>query len=64
MRDMKSVDVDGVTTWVVIARYHVFPNVKERSGVIRVDEFEQKCIMQPDENGTKGEECLRIFLIK
>jgi len=61
VRDLKSVDKDGVQTWVVMARYHVFPSVKERSGIIRVDEFKQSCIMQPDENGTKGKGYTFLF---
>ena len=46
--------MDGVRTYVVIAKSQPFPE-PERSGVIRVDSFQQSCIMQSDGKvGAKG----------
>ncbi len=48
-------EVSGVKTWVVLAKYRLFSQVKEKSGVIRVDEFQQSCAMQSDgKMGAKG----------
>ena len=56
VRDMKVMEVGGVRTWVVLAKYRRFSKVKERSGVIRVDEFKQSCAMQSDGKvGAKGQ---------
>ncbi len=55
VRDMRMMDVGGKRTWVVLARSHVFSNVPEKEGVIRVDNFQQSCIMQSDGKvGSKG----------
>ena len=55
IRDMRILEVGGHKTWVVLARSHTFPGVAEKSGVIRVDNFTQACVMQSDGNvGAKG----------
>lgn len=50
IRDMKIIELDGVITYVVLARYHRFSSKPEREaeGIIRVDDFKQACIMQSD----------------
>ena len=56
IRDMKIMEVGGKKTWVVLARYHPFSSKPEKDGVIRVDDFQQSCIMQSDGNvGSKGQ---------
>jgi len=48
-------EVGGVKTWVVLARSHKFSNVPEKEGVIRVDDFQQACVMQSDGKvGSRG----------
>ena len=48
-------DVNGVKTWVVLARYQAFSSCGEKDGIIRVDEFKQACVMQSDGKvGSKG----------
>ena len=57
IRDMKIMEVDGVKTWVVLARYQLFSSVGEKDGIIRVDDFKQACVMQSDGKvGSKGME--------
>ena len=64
MRDMKIMEVNGVKTWVVLAKYRPFPRKPERSGVIRVDEFRQACVMQSDGKvGSKGERFKITYLV-
>ena len=47
--------MDGVKTWVVLARYQLFSNCGEKDGIIRVDDFKQACVMQSDGKvGSKG----------
>ena len=42
-------------TWVVMARYQQFSSCGEKSGIIRVDDFKQACVMQSDGKvGSKG----------
>lgn len=49
-------EVEGKKTWVVLAKYRPFSCRPERSGVIRVDDFQQACVMQTDGNvGSKGQ---------
>ena len=48
-------EVDGVKTWVVLARYRKFSGCGEKDGIIRVDDFKQACVMQSDGKvGSKG----------
>jgi len=48
-------EVGGIKTWVVLARSHKFSNVPEKEGVIRVDDFQQACVMQSDGKvGSRG----------
>ena len=48
-------EVGGVKTWVVLARSHNFTNIPEKDGVVRVDEFQQACVMQSDGKvGSRG----------
>ena len=48
-------EVDGVKTWVVLARYQSFSSCGEKDGIIRVDDFKQACVMQSDGKvGSKG----------
>ena len=55
LRDMKILEVDGKKTWVVLAKYHFFTSVPEKSGVIRVTSLKQACVMQSDGKvGAKG----------
>ena len=56
VRDFRVLEVDGVRTYVTLAKSHPFSNLPEKSGVIRVDTFQQTCIMQTDGKvGSKGE---------
>ena len=42
-------------TYAVLAKSYSFSNVPEKDGVIRVDSFEQSCVMQSDGKvGSKG----------
>ena len=62
---MKVLEVNGVKTWVVIAKYRFFSSVKEKSGVIRVTEFKQSCAMQSDGNvGSRGQSLLLSWMSK
>ena len=55
IRDFRILEVDGERTYVVLAKSHPFSDHPEKSGVIRVDSFEQSCIMQSDGKvGSKG----------
>jgi hypothetical protein len=55
IRDFKIVEVEGVRTYAVMAKSHPFPDEPERSGVVRVDTFQQSCVMQSDGNtGSKA----------
>ena len=45
---MKVLDMSGEKTWVVLAKYRLFTNIPEKSGIIRVNEFQQACVMQSD----------------
>ena len=55
IRDLRVMEVDGVKTWVVLARYHPFSNCGEKDGIIRVNDFKQACVMQSDGKvGAKG----------
>ena len=55
IRDLRVMEVGGVKTWVVLARSHNFTNIPEKDGVIRVDEFQQACVMQSDGKvGSRG----------
>ena len=55
VRDFRILEADGVRTYVVLAKSHTFASNPEKSGVIRVDSFEQSCIMQSDGKvGSKG----------
>lgn len=52
---MKVLDLDGEKTWVVLAKYRSFSNIPEKDGIIRVDQFQQACVMQSDGKvGAKG----------
>ena len=52
------VEIDGVPTCVCVARSAVFPNEPEKDGIIRVDDFQQACILQSDsKTGSRGERC-------
>ena len=54
-------EVNGIKTWVVMARYQQFSSCGEKSGIIRVDDFKQACVMQSDGKvGSKGME-LRMY---
>jgi hypothetical protein len=48
IRDFKIVEVGGVRTYAVMAKSHPFPEEKERSGIVRVDSFQQSCVMRSD----------------
>ena len=49
------VELDGVRTYAVLAKSHSFNDHPEKTGVIRVDSFQQSCIMQSDGSvGAKG----------
>ena len=55
IRDLRVMDVDGVKTWVVLARYELFASCGEKDGIIRVNDFKQACVMQSDGKvGSKG----------
>ena len=55
IRDFRILEVDGLRTYVVLAKSHPFAEYPEKSGVIRVDSFQQSCIMQSDGKvGSKG----------
>ena len=57
IRDLKIMEVDGLKTWVVMARYRKFSSCGEKDGIIRVDDFKQACVMQSDGKvGSKGME--------
>lgn len=65
---MKILEVNGQKTWVVLARYQPFTCCPEKSGIIRIDDFKQACIMQSDGKvGSKGQqldywECCGVLL--
>ena len=60
---MKVLEIEGQKTWVVLAKYRPFPSVPEKSGIIRVDEFTQACVMQSDGNvGSKGQSPVMYIL--
>ena len=51
-------------TYVVLAKSHSFASQPEKSGVIRVDSFEQSCIMQSDGKvGSKGAAINSVYSI-
>lgn len=52
---MRILEVDGKKTWVVLAKSYPFPSKPEKSGVIRVTELKQACVMQSD--GNVGAKC-------
>ena len=55
-------EVGGVKTWVVLARSHKFSNLPEKEGVIRVEDFQQACVMQSDGNvGSRGV-CVCVYV--
>lgn len=57
IRDLKIMEVNGVKTWVVMARYQQFSSCGKKDGIIRVDDFRQACVMQSDGKvGSKGME--------
>ena len=56
VRDMRMVEVDGVLTCVCVAKSAVFPNEPEKEGIIRVDDFQQACVLQSDgKTGSRGD---------
>ncbi len=48
-------EVGGKKTWVVLAKSHHFLSKPEKSGIIRVTELKQACVMQSD--GKVGAKC-------
>lgn len=47
--------MNGIQTYAVLGKSHPFSSRKEISGVVRVSDFTQSLILQPDEkNNTKG----------
>ena len=55
IRDFKVLEIDGVRTYAVMAKSHVFSEEPERGGIIRVDSFQQSCIMRSNGKvGSKG----------
>ena len=55
---MKIIEVRGKKTWVVLAKYQTFSSMGEKDGIIRVDEFQQACVMQSDgKAGARGRQC-------
>ena len=64
IRDFRIVEVDGVRMYVVLAKSHPFSDIPEKSGTIRVDSFQQSCVMQSDGNvGSKGAATLYYLAI-
>ena len=56
IRDARLIEVNGEKTWVVMARSHTFESVPENSNYVRVDGYEQTCVMQSDgKKGSKGQ---------
>ena len=48
-----------------MAKSHLFPEEKERSGIVRVDSFQQSCVMRTDGKvGSKGQSHIFLFLSK
>lgn len=55
VRDMRMVEIDGVPTCVCVAKSAVFPNEPEKEGIVRVDDFQQACVLQSDgKTGSRG----------
>ena len=49
------VEIDGVPTCVCVAKSAVFPNEPEKEGIVRVDDFQQACVLQSDgKTGSRG----------
>ena len=47
--------MNGIQTYAVLGKSHSFSSRKEISGVVRVSDFTQSLVLQPDEkNNTKG----------
>ena len=63
---MRVIELEGKKTWVVLARSRQFPDVPEKSGIYRVDDMWQACVMQSDGKvGSKGVEigtCIYIYV--
>ena len=59
VRDMRMVEVDGVLTCVCVAKSAVFPNEPEKEGIIRVDDFQQACVLQSD--GKTGSRAFMLY---
>ncbi|XP_028393738.1 phosphatidylcholine transfer protein-like [Dendronephthya gigantea] len=51
VRDSRKLEVDGVQTYAVLGKSHPFSSRKEVSGVVRVSDFTQSLVLQPDEKG-------------
>ena len=57
MRDSRNLEVNDIQTYAVLGKSHPFSSKKEISGVVRVSDFTQSLVLQPDDsNNTKGME--------
>jgi len=57
VRDSRKLEVNDVQTYAVLGKSRPFSSRKEISGVVRVSDFTQSLVLQPDENNnTKGME--------
>ncbi|WAR04504.1 PPCT-like protein [Mya arenaria] len=47
-RTLREMDYNGNKVWVVLARSENVPSIPEKSGVIRVDDYLQSCVLTTD----------------